>query len=56
LLLNAELDNQKLAMFEPIVFGSDKRKDEALNMLHLFWLGGRGIPLLALRPWRIAAL
>ncbi len=42
ILENAELHNQKLARFEPIVFGSDKRKDEALNMLRLSWLGGRG--------------
>ena len=40
ILENAELHNQKLARFEPIVFGSDKRKDEALNMLRLSWLRG----------------
>jgi hypothetical protein len=37
ILENAELHNQKLARFEPIIFGSDKKKNEALNMLRSSW-------------------
>ncbi len=39
---NAESFNAKLARLEPVNFGLNKNKDEAINMLRLSWLRGSG--------------